>query len=235
MTAKRRTPASHAAEEAFRARVAELGGTVLEDSWLGAAKGHRVRCPEGHESTPQPQYLARGGGICSICGYGSRAPKRAQRSLDTEAAFRARVTELGGTVLEDSWLGHQKPHRVRCAKGHECAPRPNNVTQGSGFCLVCTWTGQGVVYVVAGPALVTFGVTSGDPKPRLRTHVSDGFSTELRVWRGLPSDVAFRSEQLTLARLKSAGVQPVRGREYYQGRYAPLIVDYLAALLHPHL
>jgi len=51
----------------FRTRVAELGGIVLEPAWLGSRVGHRVRCPAGHETTPRPNHLKSGSGLCRIC------------------------------------------------------------------------------------------------------------------------------------------------------------------------
>jgi hypothetical protein len=123
-----RTAASLAAEAAFHVRVAGLGGRVLEATWLGAGKPHRVVCKEGHESTPRPANLAKQG-ICRICS-----------GLDPssgEQSFRARVAELGGQILEPNWLGSKVRHRVICAHGHEVRALPNSVQQGQGLCLIC--------------------------------------------------------------------------------------------------
>jgi len=68
--------------------------------------------------------------MCRICA-----------GVDPAAAwanFRKRVAELGGEVLEPEWLGAAKPHRCRCAKGHERRRTPNKVQQGGGICSVCT-------------------------------------------------------------------------------------------------
>jgi hypothetical protein len=233
---KTRSEASRKAEAAFRARVEELGGVLLESVWLGSTQPHRVRCPEGHEVAPRPQSLKAGNGLCSRCAQinhpvATGTAKRAQRSTTAEAAFRARVEELGGVVLEDGWKGNQQPHRVRCAAGHECAPRPNNVTQGSGFCLVCTWASQDVVYVVVDQSrqLVKFGITSGDPRPRLRSHASDGFTDVVMVRQGLPAGRAFQAEQDTIRLLRSYGVKPVQGREYFPASWLGVILDQLDA------
>ncbi|MEV7618034.1 hypothetical protein [Streptomyces sp. NPDC089799] len=118
-----------AAWAAFRARVVELGGKVLEPTWLGKDTPHRVRCVSGHEVTPRPGKVRDGGGICRICS--GKDPETAW------VAFRARVTELGGEVLEPAWLGNSKPHRVQCANGHEGTPRPSNVLRGQGICRTC--------------------------------------------------------------------------------------------------
>ncbi|MFI0532336.1 hypothetical protein ACH3XX_20100 [Streptomyces scabiei] len=125
---KRRTAQSLAAEAAFRARVEDLGGTVLEPSWLGALKPHRVRCAAGHDCTPKPNNVQQGWGICRACV--GQDPKAA------EAAFRARVEGLGGTVLGD-YVNNRTPVRVRCAAGHDCSPRPDGVRDGGGICRTC--------------------------------------------------------------------------------------------------
>lgn len=217
--------------------MAAQGGTVLEPTWLGVAKGHLIRCANGHESRPQPQYLLRGGFACSTCGYASRTPKRSQRSLDSEANFRAAVAEQGASV-EGDWVDASTPVLVRCAKGHLSMPRPANVNAGQGFCLRCTWQTQDVVYVVWNEALghVKLGITSGDPAGRLKEHRANGFRDELRVWRGLPEGVAYAAEQEALKRMRAAGARPVEGtREYFEGIWAGLAVDTLSAILHPHL
>lgn len=63
--------------------------------------------------------------------------RRAERAAAAEAAFRAQVAEQGGDVLEPRWLGSKMPHRVRCAQGHLCTPKPNKVMQGVRICTTC--------------------------------------------------------------------------------------------------
>ena len=120
------------AEAHFRARLAELGATLLEPKWLAVNTPHRVRCAAGHESSPHPGSVQQGQGICRTCaGTDPRA---------AEAAFRARLAELGATMLEPAWLGAATPHRVRCAARHDCSPRPGSVQQGQGICRTCAGT-----------------------------------------------------------------------------------------------
>lgn len=113
----------------FRERVASLGGIVLETHWLGTTTPHRVKCREGHEGAPRPSAVQAGQGICRPCA--NRDPNKAKQE------FHERVAELGGVVLEPSWLGVMRPHRVRCAEGHEARPRPNAIQQGQGLCRTC--------------------------------------------------------------------------------------------------
>lgn len=208
-----------ATEAAFRARVEELGGTVLEPKWLGKGKPHRVRCAAGHESNPMPSNVREGRGVCRACA--GQDPKVA------EAAFRARVEELDGVVLEPEWLGNGKPHRVRCAAGHECSPMPTNVLQGQGICRRCMGKAWDAFYVVVDEVNghLKFGITSGNPRPRLRIHERDGFDTVLRLATDLPDDAAPELERQILAALRDAGEQPVRGKEYFPLRVQALVLD----------
>jgi hypothetical protein len=123
----KRSPA--VAWQEFRDRVAELGGQVIEPEWLGVNTPHRVTCEVGHEVTPMPARLRRGGGLCRACA--GKDPKTAW------LAFQQRVTEAGGVVVEGGWLGCQTPHRIICKDGHESSPRPNDVQSRGGICRTC--------------------------------------------------------------------------------------------------
>lgn len=210
---------SGASWAAFRVRVEERGGIVLEQTWLGSRRPHRVRCVAGHECSPRPDDVQRGKGVCRTCA--GQDPKAA------EAAFRARIEEFGGTVLEPIWLGNGKPHRVRCAAAHECSPRPSDVQRGMGICRRCQGKTWDVFYVVVDEVdgHLKFGITSGDPRPRLRIHERDGFDTVLRLATNLPGDTAPELERQILAALRDAGEQPVRGREYFPLRVQALVLD----------
>lgn len=114
---------------AFRSRVEELGGILLETEWLGSATGHRVRCSEGHERRPRPADV-RVGGLCGICAGNDTTAAR--------AAFVARVAELGGQLLDMTWRGVNERYRVRCPQGHVTRPLPTLVREGGGICRVCS-------------------------------------------------------------------------------------------------
>lgn len=143
------------------------------------------------------------------------------------AAFRARVAELGGEVLEPTWLGNGTPHRIRCARGHECTPSPSSVQQGNGICRMCAGKTWDVFYVVVNEACdtVKFGITSGNPHPRLKAHARDGFDCVIRVIEGTQGDLAPRLERTVLAALREAREAPVRGNEYFPTRTLGLILD----------
>ena len=206
-------------EATFRARLAELEATMLEPVWLGVSTPHRVRCAAGHECTPRPGNVIRGLGICLTCA--GRDPRVA------EAAFRARLAELEATMLEPVWLGTDTPHRVRCAAGHEGRPRPGGVARGEGICRVCAGRVWDVFYVVATDPLaqIKFGITSGDPRPRLRRHKADGYSQRILVLEGLPGTAAPEIEVAAIAALKLADIEPLHGREYYTADALAIVLD----------
>lgn len=123
---------------AFHARVAELGGIVLEPAWLGNNRPHHVRCRNGHDCYPRPTHTSRGVGICKTCA-----------GLDPATAwteFRSRVAEQGGAVLEPLWLGARQPHWVRCVNKHDCWPSPTHVRSGTGICRVCAGRDSDAAY-----------------------------------------------------------------------------------------
>ncbi|MFE0651021.1 hypothetical protein ACFVZH_20770 [Streptomyces sp. NPDC059534] len=73
--------------------------------------------------------------------------------------------------------------------------------------------------------IVKFGITSGDPRPRLAVHARDGFDHVIRLAEDLPNDLAPRLERVVLAALRDAREAPVRGREYFPARVLGLVLD----------
>lgn len=220
------------AEAAFRDRLQELGATLMETAYLGSKEGHRVICAEGHECRPRPKDLQQGDGLCRECaadrlrGRPQPARQRGPGSVQAEARFRARIAELNGTVL-GAYVSIDVPVLVRCAEGHEVTPLPGNVLSGHGPCRICGGKAWDVFYVVLdGEAdTVKFGITSGDPRPRLAAHEADGFSEVVRLHAGLTGDTAPVLERVILAALRDAGEAPVRGREYFHARVLGLVLD----------
>lgn len=206
------------AEARFRARLNEIGATLLEPRWLGFLTPHAVRCANGHKCTPRPDHVKAGIGICRVCT--GRDPATA------EAAFRARLTELGASLLEPYRNG-KTPHRVRCAAGHECRPTPKHIQEGNGICRLCAGRIWDVFYVVVDldRHRLKFGVTSGDPRPRLQAHRPAGYREVVRLLTDLPGTVAPDLERSVLAALRLAGEQPINGREYYDSSALALVLD----------
>ena len=205
------------AEARFRTRLAELGATLLEP-YQGNHVRHQVRCAARHICTPSPGSVREGNGICLKCA-----------GLDptvAEARFRARLTELGATLLEP-YQGALHSLRVRCAAGHICTPRPNSVQQGKGICRMCAGLAWDVFYVVANrpAARIKFGITSGDPRDRLATHRRHGYGDVLRLMIGLPGIAAPEIESAVQATLALAEVIPIEGREYYDISALAIVLD----------
>ncbi|MDX3237207.1 hypothetical protein PV392_16315 [Streptomyces sp. ME03-5709C] len=84
-----------------------------------------------------------------------------------------------------------------------------------------------MIYVVIDEVtdVIKFGITSGDPRPRLATHARDGFERVERLHVGLPGTTARELETTIRAALRDAGEQPVRGWEYFPLRALPLVLD----------
>ena len=204
------------AERTFRDRIAELGGTVIGE-YTGVANPVDCICAAGHPCQPRPANVQQGRGICRMCA--------GRDSATAEAAFRARVAGLGGRVLEPAWLGARTPHLALCPRGHMCRPTPSAVQQGNGICGECVGKIWDAFYTVTNPELgrLKFGVTSGDPRPRLRNHHRAGYTQAVRVLPGLPD--AYNLEQHIRATLRSAGITPAHGREYFDIAALALVLD----------
>jgi hypothetical protein len=122
------------------------------------------------------------------------------------------------------------PHPVRCANGHECYPYPNGVRKGEGICKSCSWAWD-IFYVVTGKAGVKFGITSRNPRPRLKDHRADGYAKVVRLATGLAAGLALDTENTVKAALATAGKVPIRGCEYFDASCLPLILDVADACL----
>ncbi|MFE3577851.1 hypothetical protein [Streptomyces vinaceus] len=155
--------------------------------------------------------------LCRVCA--------GHDSATSWEEFQGLVAKQGGTVAEPVWLGNKGQHRVVCKEGHACVVRPNNVQQGGSICRTCAYKVWDVFYVVANDQAhaVKFGVTSHDPRARLRFHQADGFGRVLQTISDFPD--AFPLERAILARLRMASLSPIRGREYYDLAALPLIMD----------
>ena len=115
------------AELNFRARVAELGGTVI-GVYESSSTPVDYICRAGHACRSRPNNIQQGVGICGQCA--------ANDSAEAELNFRAMVTELGGTVI-GPYVRSGAPVECVCRAGHTCHPRPNHVQKGQGICGKC--------------------------------------------------------------------------------------------------
>jgi hypothetical protein len=210
-------------ETKFLACLAELGATPAYDRYRGSNKPHRVICAAGHECYPRPGGVRRGRGVCATCA--GKDPAAA------EAAFRARLEELGATLLEPEWRGVGKPHLVKCPEGHLTRPLPTNVQQGSGICRFCAGSEWDAFYIVTGSGVVKFGITTGNGQRRLAVHASKGLANVVYLAVALPRLLALDAENAVKAALADAGEKPVRGREYFDISTLALIDDVASSWL----
>jgi hypothetical protein len=144
-----------------------------------------------------------------------------------EARFREILAAAGATLLEPVWPGSKAPCRVRCSAGHEVSPQPHSILGGSGICRVCAGKSWDAFYVVVDrdAGRIKFGITSGDVRPRLTVHRGQGYREVIRALTGLPGTTAPDIERAVRGALRLAGIQPVRGREYYDASALALVLD----------
>ena len=213
----------------FKTRLEELGATPLEPEWLGTHTPHRVRCAEGHLCWPRPGSVLRGQGVCRTCAGNDPVVARAN--------FKTKLAELGAVLLETEWLGSGTPHRARCAGGHDCSPRPSDVQKrGAGICRTCAYLNQDVFYVMASPAGLKFGITSGNPNGRLGKHRRDGYTRTARLFTDLPPGTAIALETRLKRDLPKAGYLPDLGTTEYFGIEAlPLVLGIVDSFLDDYL
>jgi len=127
--------------------------------------------------------------------------------------------------MEPAWLGTKFLHRVMCVAGHEQSTYPSNVLQGRELCRVCSWSSCDAFYIVDNDlGSIKLGITTGSGADRLYAHRRDGFATVLRFLASLAD--ASLLEAHALKTLKTAGIEPVRGREYFERATAlPVVLD----------
>jgi hypothetical protein len=190
----------------FIKAIESMGGTVLEQSWKGSVQAYRCICSEGHECWPSPNSIQQGQGMCVKC-------RNAVRCWDR---FIRDIKSIGGTVLEESWKGSDKPHRCICPNGHECWPYPSNIRNGEGMCGQCAGKMWDVFYIVTGDSLVKLGITSDNPQSRLDDHASYGLCEILFLKTSLPDGLARYAEKSILRELSERDVIPWKGNEYFE-------------------
>lgn len=55
------------AEENFRTALADAEATPLYKEWAGSINPHKIRCAEGHITSPRPNRVQQGSGVCEQC------------------------------------------------------------------------------------------------------------------------------------------------------------------------
>lgn len=128
--------------------------------------------------------------------------------------------ETGATVIDRSPIKRKGGRKVRCRNGHASFievsfrfPRGGS----KGFCSTCAEYSHNVFYALHSTKLrqVKIGITSGDPRPRLRQHMMYGFNSVTCLLTDLPSTVAPDLEAYCINVLETLGFKPVSGREFF--------------------
>jgi hypothetical protein len=70
---------------------------------------------------------------------------------------------------------------------------------------------------------IKFGITTGDPRQRLRYHRKTGYGTLVRLIESFPDALAL--EQLVKTALRAARISPAHGHEYFDVSALALILD----------
>jgi hypothetical protein len=109
---------------------------------------------------------------------------------------------------------------------------PNRIKTGRGGCDICANKYSDVVYLVTGPNGLKFGITSGDPRPRLNDHKranGGGYDTTVRLWTGLRPFGWAREVELNLkSELADRDHHPLPGTmEYFPATSLPLVLRVL--------
>jgi len=116
------------AEKNFIDRIIELGGKVI-GKYRTCDTPVECKCALGHDCNPSPCNVKKDGiGMCRICAGND--------SKTAEKNFRDKIQEIGGEV-KGKYIKSINPLECKCPLGHICYPRPNDVQQGQGMCIVC--------------------------------------------------------------------------------------------------
>lgn len=218
-------PASLAAADRFRDTLADLGFTLVDTEWRGVNTQYEAACPNGHSCWPYANHVLEGIGPCRECHYDRLRAGAAGRSESAEQEFIRMLDEAGATPAYATWHGSLAAHDVICADGHPCRPRHANLRSGYGVCAACSGRTWNAFYVVASDDEVKFGITSGDPRPRLADHARDGLTDVWRLETGLPDGTARETENAIRAALEEAGEVPTRGREYFRAECLAFVLE----------
>jgi len=216
-----------AAARAFTFQVESQEAEVL-GVYVNNSTPVRVRCAFGHVTPVLPSNTQQRGFRCSACA--GRDPNLAL------ADFRARLARLPIPIMLDAsetrWHLNQETYHAHCAEGHPCLPMPNRIKNGRGGCDICANKYSDVVYVMTGSNGLKFGITSGDPRPRLNDHKrisGGGYETTVRLWTGLRPFGWAREVELNLRDgLADRDHHALPGtKEYFPAASLPLVLRVL--------
>jgi hypothetical protein len=186
---------------------------VITGTWVDTRTPIEVTYRAAHACRPYPISVIQGNGFCQECAVNSPPPSGS--SANWWALH-------GGTVI-GPWTRCDQSGTLVCTVGHDVTTRSLNVARGDGPCRICAGKVWDAFYVVTSTYSLKFGITSGDPRPRLQNHYQDGYPNVVRLFAGLALGVAKDLETELIAAILTAGHNPVRGREYFSMDALPLV------------
>jgi len=137
----------------FIRQIEVQNGVLLDSEWKGRKSKYKIRCKYNHISyVTADSVIRRGARICSECIKQNQIDKVWYEFID-------RVTEQGGMVIENKWLGSNIPHHIRCSYYHDGYPRPSAIAQGQGICFTCAGNNPKVAENDFKNALIRMGAT----------------------------------------------------------------------------
>ena len=147
----------------------------------------------------------------NVTGLRKNAPPRSRprdAEIAAEAKFRARLTELGATLLEPDWLTRGVVlHHCRCAAYHDCYPLPANVNRGAAICRVCVVGSDPAAAEAARAKIAELWRRSRwrAPRPRLRSSASATQQATTPIRRPTRSGIAASPPDLLWAARRRDG------------------------------
>ncbi len=106
------------------------GGECLSEAYLGARAKHRWRCAEGHQWNASWDSVNNQGSWCPVCC--------GNVILNPFQELQEIARSRDGELISPAFMGMQKKHHWRCARGHEWKAKPSHVKSVGSWCPVCS-------------------------------------------------------------------------------------------------
>ena len=170
----------------FWVRVEELGGKPQPGArYVNNSTPVPLICANGHECAPLPKHVIKGQGLCRTCA--GNDPVTAERR------FWVRVEELGGKPQPGArYVNNSTPVPLICANGHECAPRPGDLSTGRRICLSCAVVFDRI-FVLHHPRSHAIKVGTASIEHRLYVHRQNGYVL-VAEWAGRDQEAVQNAE-----------------------------------------
>jgi Probable Zinc-ribbon domain len=103
------------------------GGCCLSNEYINSSRKLLFKCKHGHQFESCRDYL-KAGNWCPFCAGRGRSVQD----------LKELANKFGGQCLSEHFLGMDKKHLWKCAKGHQWEAMPSNIIKTSGtWCPIC--------------------------------------------------------------------------------------------------